>query len=210
MNGSDEPENIVNLTPEEHYVAHQLLIKMHPGNSAIVFAAYMMTVGRIGNKLYGWLRKKHSRTMAKQRLGKGNGSFGTRWICNIDLQENKKISKDDQIPKGWIAGRNKWKTDSKVFNTCTVCGKAFYAPRKRKTCSEDCYKKSLRKKRKSLSLEHKDKISAANLGHKRQTGSKNSCYHKKFKWINDGTVNKKFTGDQIPKGWIAGRMHWKH
>lgn len=39
-----------------------------------------------------------------------NSQFGTMWICNVDLQENKKIKKDEIIPSGWIAGRNKWKT----------------------------------------------------------------------------------------------------
>lgn len=52
----------VRLTPEEHYVAHQLLVKMHPGNSLLVFAAWRMTTGneyaQRGNKCYGWLRRK--------------------------------------------------------------------------------------------------------------------------------------------------------
>lgn len=30
MGGSDEPENIANLAPEEHFVAHQLLVKIYP------------------------------------------------------------------------------------------------------------------------------------------------------------------------------------
>jgi len=32
MNGNNRKENIVRLSPEEHYVVHQLLVKMHPGN----------------------------------------------------------------------------------------------------------------------------------------------------------------------------------
>ena len=30
MNGTDDKENIVELTPEEHFVAHQLLVKILP------------------------------------------------------------------------------------------------------------------------------------------------------------------------------------
>jgi hypothetical protein len=30
MDGSDLVSNLVYLTPEEHYVAHQLLVKMYP------------------------------------------------------------------------------------------------------------------------------------------------------------------------------------
>lgn len=62
LGGTDEKENIVSLTPEEHYVCHQLLVKMYPNNRKILFAANMMCTANGGqkrnNKLYGWLRKK--------------------------------------------------------------------------------------------------------------------------------------------------------
>ena len=38
MGGSDDLDNLVDLTPEEHYVAHQLLVKMHPGEHKLVYA----------------------------------------------------------------------------------------------------------------------------------------------------------------------------
>jgi hypothetical protein len=51
----------VELTPEEHYVAHQLLIKIFPGNNKLVFAAHAMTRSTRkvirSNKLYGWIRR---------------------------------------------------------------------------------------------------------------------------------------------------------
>jgi len=63
MGGNDSPDNIVSLTPEEHFVCHQLLIKMYPDNPKLVYAANMMTVGsknvqRVNNKKYGWLKRK--------------------------------------------------------------------------------------------------------------------------------------------------------
>lgn len=63
IGGSDVSANLVWLTPEEHYVAHQLLVKLHPGNSKLLWAALAMTGsgrgnGRAGNKLYGWLRRR--------------------------------------------------------------------------------------------------------------------------------------------------------
>lgn len=60
MNGSNDINNIIALTPEEHYVAHQLLVKMHPENYKLIYAAQMMTIGykRKNNKFYGWLKKK--------------------------------------------------------------------------------------------------------------------------------------------------------
>lgn len=37
--------------------------------------------------------------------GLNNSQFGTMWIHNIELKQNKKISKNDPIPNGWIIGR---------------------------------------------------------------------------------------------------------
>ncbi len=59
IGGDDNASNLVVLTPEEHYVAHLLLMKMHPDNAKLVYAAFMMTVGKHrNNKLYGWLKRK--------------------------------------------------------------------------------------------------------------------------------------------------------
>ena len=51
--------------------------------------------------------KKRKDTFAriKHAQGENNSQFGTRWICNVDLKENKKISKESEIPEGWVAGR---------------------------------------------------------------------------------------------------------
>ena len=45
LGGSDNNENLVKLTPEEHYLAHLLLVKIHPGNIKLIYAANMM--GRV-------------------------------------------------------------------------------------------------------------------------------------------------------------------
>ena len=64
MGGTDHLDNLVKLTAEEHYLAHQLLVKIHPGNHKLVAAAIFMTTGgysnskyRMNNKLYGWLKR---------------------------------------------------------------------------------------------------------------------------------------------------------
>ena len=61
IGGSDDPDNLVELTPEEHYVCHQLLVKIHPGEDKLTYAANMMAGTRPNNKAYGWLRKKFSK-----------------------------------------------------------------------------------------------------------------------------------------------------
>ena len=74
LGGTDEPENLVDLTPEEHYVAHQLLIKIYNGNYALVKAAAMMIPNRPSNKLYGWLRRRFSESQKghKFQIGEKN------------------------------------------------------------------------------------------------------------------------------------------
>ena len=141
LGGSDEAANLVALTPEEHYVAHQLLVKMHPGNRALLHAAVMMQRGRQNNKLYGWLRRKFSAQRSKDTTGSKNPSFGTKWICNIELQENKKIVATDDIPAGWVAGRNKWnckvvqRERMIVPHVCKHCG---IETAQRTFCSDKC------------------------------------------------------------------------
>lgn len=72
MNGSDAPENKVELTPEEHYIAHQLLVQIHPTNDKLVFAAKIMASTRCNNKLYGWLKRKFAAAVVKRHTGRKN------------------------------------------------------------------------------------------------------------------------------------------
>jgi hypothetical protein len=73
MGGKYLPNNIAWLTPEEHYVAHQLLVKIHPSNSKLIYAALMLSVDRYGNRVnnkrYGWIKRRfklHPPTRAKE------------------------------------------------------------------------------------------------------------------------------------------------
>lgn len=58
MGGGNEPENLVDLTAEEHYVAHQLLVKIYPDMRGLAIAAVRMSHQCTGNKSYGWLRNR--------------------------------------------------------------------------------------------------------------------------------------------------------
>jgi len=64
LGGGDDLANLVRLTPEEHFIAHLLLMKMHPDNRALVYAAAMMTVfsdrtiRRSRNRQFGWLKRR--------------------------------------------------------------------------------------------------------------------------------------------------------
>lgn len=74
MGGNDDKNNLVDLTPEEHYLAHQLLVKIYPENSGLAHAANMMCVNRTNNKLYGWVRRRLSQSMKLNNPNKGGNS----------------------------------------------------------------------------------------------------------------------------------------
>ncbi len=78
MGGTDE-DGIAYLTPEEHYIAHLLLVKMYPDEPKLVYAAnamstYKLNGRRLNNKSYGWLRKKHSKIVKEFLTGKPRSS----------------------------------------------------------------------------------------------------------------------------------------
>ena len=127
MGGADNPDNIANLTPEEHYVAHQLLVKIYPQSKGLVWAAARMThhssEHRTNNKLYGWLRRQMSQH-GKTKIGSQNPSYGKRWFHNPDTGETLKT---DTAPTGWLQGRNSSK--------CAVCGRPT-ARTRHKYCSK--------------------------------------------------------------------------
>ena len=74
LGGGNELSNLVRLTAREHFVAHQLLVKMHPNVEKLVYAACIMahspTGARITNKIYGWLKEKLADLQSLKFTGK--------------------------------------------------------------------------------------------------------------------------------------------
>lgn len=71
MNGSNAKSNIAILTPEEHFLAHQLLVKMHPERPSLIWALARMMCGNPAikhhNKWYGWIRRRFAAEMSKPK-----------------------------------------------------------------------------------------------------------------------------------------------
>jgi hypothetical protein len=175
MGGSDDPENIVELTPEEHYVAHQLLVKMHPKHSGLVWAAlqmsgHSMNNERSNNKIYGWLKRRHQ-NIAKKRVGEKNGGFGTHWYHHPETLHSIKC-KPESVPEGYVKGRTpnkkclvcKKDTGNKLRKYCDVHrlefkktqgNRNFSESRKKKKIADDVIKDALieAKMNKSKALE---------------------------------------------------------
>ena len=125
MNGTDDKDNLVDLTAREHFIAHLLLLKIYPKQYSLIKALNMMCMGhtehRSMNRMYGWLREKFSKEMSVSQSGDKNSQHGTIWIHNLDLKESKKIPKGDNIPDGWLKGR-KINFELKSVKICNKCG----------------------------------------------------------------------------------------
>jgi hypothetical protein len=122
LGGTSSRDNIVKLTAREHFICHWLLVKMYRGNKNSYYKmlkAFNMMCNSITAKqeryntcsrIFARYREDLSKAMSASQIGENNSQAGTRWICNIDLKENKKITSTEPIPNGWVAGRNKWVT----------------------------------------------------------------------------------------------------
>ena len=66
MGGNNSIDNLVELTAEEHFVIHQLLVKMFPENTGLVYGLHMLCTSNNeqirNNKRFGWIRRLHSTT----------------------------------------------------------------------------------------------------------------------------------------------------
>jgi hypothetical protein len=74
VGGSDDNENIAELTAREHYVAHQLLIKIYPGVPGLTYAAVLMSgrgvLGKHAGRAYEWVRRRYAEQKSAAQKGK--------------------------------------------------------------------------------------------------------------------------------------------
>ena len=112
MGGTDDALNLVDLTPEEHYLAHQLLVKIHPDNVSLVYAARMMTISspkadRSKNKLFGWLRRKNSEAQKDKEF-----SEETRKKMSISALKKPRVTCPYCGKTGLVGNMNRWHFDN--------------------------------------------------------------------------------------------------
>ena len=161
MGGVDEDSNLADLTPEEHFLAHQLLVKIHRGHPGLVHAALLMTTSsngqRVSNKLYGWLKRRYK-------------SFKLFYITDGNV--DKKLLEGEPIPEGFRKGRSngmKGITDlpkSHYESMGKLGAKALIEKRKDKEFDS----KFRDKFSKPRSEETKKKISSTMKGRKKKSG----------------------------------------
>lgn len=198
LGGSDDKDNLVRLTAREHFICHYLLAKMYYNESLEWYkmnhAFMMMKCTNLlqdryyNSRLYEALKYNISLVMSMTQSGKGNSQYGTMWICNVELQENKKIKKDNSIPDGWVKGRNVWNNKAQP--------KRNY-------------------KRKSKAKSSEEKLTKEEISKILSTAGKNRAsknphtVHMNTIWITNGIKDKRISqSDIIPDGWYKGRSYY--
>lgn len=119
MNGTDDPENLVELTVEEHAEAHKLLWEKYGRWEDKL--AWQGLAGLIGKdelikQMLSESGKKGNTSRPTNKGMKYNwksppkppGTVGTKWFHNPDNPGERKCFKSDQIPPiGWIKGQGR-------------------------------------------------------------------------------------------------------
>lgn len=141
IGGTDDKHNLVLLTPDEHFVAHELLIKIHPTVGELVFAINIMAGKSKSRKLFAWHRRAlseaqrirktgkksgpmsdaHKDAIGASNSGKNNGMFG-----KIPWNKGKKtgIKSSGSFPVGSVP----WNKGVKVGKVTAGCFKAGHIP----------------------------------------------------------------------------------
>ena len=103
MGGSNKKDNLVKLLAREHFIAHELLVKIYPNESKLIYALHMMCIqDRYGmtNKKYELIRKKFAKNVSKQMKGRVSPTKGkTAWNkgkTNIEIYGAKKAEEIKQ------------------------------------------------------------------------------------------------------------------
>jgi hypothetical protein len=117
LGGTDNIENLVELTAKEHFICHYLLTKVYEIGSRnwykmqhafMIMSASSNGKRYINSRLYNTCRINFSKVMSNIQNGINNSQYGTKWITNISLEKNQKI-KDTELSHwlaiGWTEGR---------------------------------------------------------------------------------------------------------
>lgn len=159
--GGDEPENLVRLTPEEHYLAHQLLVKIHPDEPKLVYSVVYMTGNndkcqRPNNKLYGWIKRRLAVVAAARMTG------------NIMSEETKaKLSaanKGQKKTEAWYAAVVGKPGRKRTPEQCARLSAARKGRKRKPHSAETKAKMSAASKGKAKSAEHCAALSVAKMG----------------------------------------------
>lgn len=180
LGGGNEKSNIVKLTAEEHFVAHQLLVKMNPNHRGLALAVIRMTGGGgIGNKAYGWLRRRLAATTRSWRVGQTHSEETKKkmgaWQVGRTLSEETKKKISATKTGAPQKERKPHSIEARAKMSAAKKGKKMTEEQRRirseswmpsSTPKETAMKISAALRGRPKSAEHRAKLSAARTGQK--------------------------------------------
>ena len=142
LGGTNEKENLVELTAREHFICHWLLVKMYEKGTVerykMLCALWRMNhngsknhgIHYINSRAYEALRIEFAKAIgkitSKNQQGNKNSQFGTKWYTNRNTGESKKF-KEKPLEPFWIEGRNLFHGESsKIGIKYDIIKKAKY------------------------------------------------------------------------------------
>jgi hypothetical protein len=192
LGGSDEVDNLVNLTAREHFICHWLLVKMTTGQEhyKMLNALRMMRAEKQGQqryntkitaRVYESIKQEYAELQSKQFTGIGNGMFGkhhTQEAKDKIRQKNlgKKLTPEqvEKLKKA-ITGKKKPPITDAHRAKLSAAGSGKNNANYGKTTSEETRKKIGDKIRGRKQTEEEKLVrSLANMGKKRE---KRLCPH---------------------------------
>lgn len=119
LGGTDNTENLVDLSAREHFICHLLLTKIYPEGSVewikmtkafmcMMFRQSDMQKRYLNSRWYSFYKEKFSKAQSLNQKGSGNSQYGKCWIVNSVTNEKKSIKKSElpqYLNKGWLKGR---------------------------------------------------------------------------------------------------------
>ena len=128
MGGDNSEDNLVYLTAEEHYVAHQLLVKIYPNEKGLIFAANLLCTdshgNRVSNKQYGWLKARMS--AAKMGMSPGNKGKPSPNKGKPNKKNSERVCTDETRKKRSLGNTGKIRT-AEHKETYSAAQKKLYA-----------------------------------------------------------------------------------
>lgn len=172
MGGKDGKKNEIDLTPEEHYLAHLLLVRIFPNVQGLLLAAVLMSRDnrngkRSNNKLYGWLRRRAAAAQSLQQTGRRN-SPETRAKISAILKASAAHAANIETMRGMPRTEEVKRKVSEALQASEVARIARAALHQAKLgiprSAETKAKISAANTGRIMSEEQRQKISAANKG----------------------------------------------
>lgn len=185
LGGNNNQDNLVTVTSKEHYILHHLLTKIYPDNKKLARALQQLktrlNIEKFKNP-YSCIRK--CEYIAPLHSEETRRKMSLSLTGKKHPMFGKTHSKETKLKMSLV----------KIGENNPMHGKT--SPMYGKNHSEDT----------------KQKISKSLIGktHSEESKQKMSNIIKNLIWVNNGIINKRVPSDNIPEGFVKGRLKKVH